>query len=172
MTRRISGSRCFYAGTVLAFTATLCWAWAPGRMTGGGSVFTDTGVRVTHGFELHCGLENPDSSITIPTPNNLEINWEGHHFHLDTLKFSDCSNGSPYVSPGHPASPLFNTLWGKGDGTLDGKPGAHAEFVFRDYGEPGVNDTAMYRIEAPDGTFPLVVSERQLTFGNHQAHAN
>jgi hypothetical protein len=75
--------------SVLALTATLCWAWAPGRMTGGGSVFTDTGIRVTR-FRI----------------------------------------------------------------------------------APGVNDTAMYRIEAPDGMFALVVSERQLTFGNHQAHAN
>jgi len=37
---------------------------AQGRMTGGGSIFTDTGMRVTHGFELHCDATRE--------PNNLE----------------------------------------------------------------------------------------------------
>jgi hypothetical protein len=163
----------FLVGGVLVLTAGVCWAWAPGRMTGGGSVFTDNAVRVTHGFELHCGLEGANGNITIPTPNNLEVNWEGHQFHLGTLTFSDCSNSNPYVNPAPPQSPLFNTLWGKGTGTLDGVAGATIDFVFRDYGEPGINDTAQYVITAPDGkTYPLVVSERKLTFGNHQAHAN
>src|SRR5882672_5886748 len=68
----------------------ICSAWIyPGRMTGGGSVFTtdgtevQTGDRVTHGFEIHCGAENG----TIPLPNNLEINWSGNRFHLDYLTF-------------------------------------------------------------------------------------
>jgi len=38
-----------------------------GRMTGGGGVLTTAGVRVTHGFELHCDAVKP--------PNNLQVNW-------------------------------------------------------------------------------------------------
>ena len=48
-----------------------------GRMTGGGSVFTATGVRITHGFELHSNLQI--------SPNNLEINFEANNFHLEQL---------------------------------------------------------------------------------------
>ena len=54
-----------------------------GRFTGGGSIFTDANVRVTHGFELHC-----DASAK---PNNLEINWAASKFHLDSLTTASCS---------------------------------------------------------------------------------
>ena len=40
------------------------------EMAGGGSVFQGT-VRITHGFEVHCGTDANPSSIT----NNLDINW-------------------------------------------------------------------------------------------------
>lgn len=39
----------------------------PGRMTGGGSVFTPEGVRFTHGFTLHCDTND--------VPNRLQVNW-------------------------------------------------------------------------------------------------
>jgi hypothetical protein len=40
--------------------AFLLLAWIPGRMTGGGSILTEDGMRVTHGFELYCQYEKPD----------------------------------------------------------------------------------------------------------------
>ena len=49
------------------------------KMAGGGSVFQGT-VRITHGFEVHCGTDANPSSIG----NNLDINWgpdkKRHHF--------------------------------------------------------------------------------------------
>src|SRR3954453_19059186 len=77
------------AAVMLLLSAAIVYAWLPGRMTGGGSIFTDSGVRVTHGFELHC---SPESGPT-REPNNLEINWDsGNHFHLNTLTSGDCSS--------------------------------------------------------------------------------
>jgi hypothetical protein len=53
--------------SLLFFSAVVCLAWVPGRMTGGGSFFQGD-LRVTHGFELHCGS---DANPAPPTPNNL-----------------------------------------------------------------------------------------------------
>ena len=65
-----------------------------GRMTGGGSVFTATGVRVTHGFELHCNV--------VDLPNNLEVNWDGgNNFHLESLTLAVCIN-DPSIDPAPP----------------------------------------------------------------------
>src|SRR5258706_4560319 len=86
------------AAVVLLFSAAVVYAWMQGRMTGGGSIFTDSGIRVTHGFELHCGPEPPGA---IPGPNNLEINWDsGNHWHLDNLTLADCSSDG--LSPAPP----------------------------------------------------------------------
>ena len=51
-------------------------------MTGGGSIFTADGTRVTHGFELHC-----DPNIS---PNKLEVNFDGNSFHLEQLTYVNC----------------------------------------------------------------------------------
>jgi hypothetical protein len=85
---------------LLAGVSVLCLGWVfPGRMTGGGSVVvasenmavhTSGGTdafRVTHGFEIHCGS---DSNHAGPPPNNLEVNWPGHHFHMDNLTLGHC----------------------------------------------------------------------------------
>jgi len=69
---------------LLVSFAVVCLAWVfPGRMTGGGSVFVGSdNMRVTHGFEIHCGSDkNPGG----PGPNNLEVNWPDHQFHMKTL---------------------------------------------------------------------------------------
>ncbi len=63
---------------------------APGRMAGGGSVFTEAGAHVPHGFELHCNLKR--------RPNNLEINWgAGNNFHLDSLTAAVCFTDSAKI---------------------------------------------------------------------------
>lgn len=152
----------------------VCLAWLPGRMTGGGSVFTSsstqgsvTGDRVTHGFELQCGSEDG----TIPVPNNLEINWSGNRFHLDNLTFANCSD-DPAITPRPPNAP-FDTFEGFGKGSYNGEPGASIHFKFSDAGEPGTADTAEITIWSGDySSSPIVlqVDKAFLTFGNHQAH--
>src|SRR5438093_804569 len=87
----------------LFFLVSHGWGWIcencppqPGRMTGGGSIFTSSsdffvpaGTRITHGFELHCDASE--------LPNNLEVNIHqangaGATFHLDTLTTASCWN--------------------------------------------------------------------------------
>ncbi len=168
----------------------ILWAWSPGRMTGGGSVFRPDGStvdsatldktgRVTHGFELHCQV---DGQSAPPLPNNLEVNWKDangqHHFHLDVLTSADCFF-NPAWSPLPPYA-NFNTMVGQGTGKLDGHSGATIQFTFVDAGEPGTSDTANYHITDSNGNPVLDVPPCSsynpssgacfLTFGNQQAH--
>jgi len=137
----------------------------PGRMTGGGSVFTAGGVRVTHGFELHCIF--PPGSDPIE-PNNLEINWEGNQFHLETLTQGECTD-DPNIDQTPPVAPL-DTYDGAGFGRYNGVPGAFADWILVDAGEPGTSDTFTLTIVDADGNVVLNVATANLTFGNHQAH--
>jgi hypothetical protein len=130
-----------------------------GRMTGGGSVFEANGTRVTHGFELHCDVND--------VPNRLEINWAGNRFHLETLISAYCFT-DPNIKAGHPAAP-FNTYVGYGIGNYNGTPGATAVWTFSDAGEPGTNDMATITIKDANGKIVLVVSGA-LDSGNQQAH--
>jgi hypothetical protein len=130
---------------------------AEGRMTGGGSVFKGD-MRVTHGFEIHCDLSEP---------NNLEINWPQNRFHLDKLTSAVCTE-NPNIDQRPPVAP-FDTFNGKGTGKFNGLPGAKIEFVFTDAGEPGKNDTAWIKITDGKGNVVLEVSGF-LKFGNNQAH--
>jgi hypothetical protein len=128
-----------------------------GRMTGGGSFFTPDGTRVTHGFELHCSVPSH--------PNNLEVNWLGNHFHMDTLTSVTCFE-DPAFYQGQPHAD-FNTMIGTGTGTFNGSPGT-IRFEFTDAGEPGVNDKASVTIQS--GTFTFTVPLTVLKNGNQQAH--
>jgi hypothetical protein len=132
-----------------------------GRMTGGGSVFTSSGERVTHGFELHCDIAD--------VPNRLEINWPGHKFHLVTLESAFCFK-DPTINAGHPTD-IFNTYVGVGTGRLDGVSGATAFWTFTDAGEPGTNDKATIVIKNSSGEVVLSVSGN-LDSGNQQAHVD
>jgi hypothetical protein len=131
-----------------------------GRMTGGGSVFTSEGQRVTHGFELHCDEE--------VGPNNLEVNWGGNHFHLEILTSATCSD-DPSIEPPPPAAP-FDTYVGEGTGRCNGVPGATITFTFTDAGEPGTEDTATIDITCSQGGGISV--SNNLNKGNHQAHSD
>jgi len=148
------------------------------RMTGGGSIFVipDTtnpnnevvisGVvdptRVTHGFEIHCGTPPPKQ-------NNLEINWPGHHFHLETLTLGTCVCNPAFLPPANPDAG-FNEFIGAGTGKLDGVEGASITFIFTDQGEPGTNDTEQITILDPAGAVVLTFTTTNITFGNQQAH--
>lgn len=134
-------------------------------MTGGGSFFLN-GMRITHGFELHC-----NASIG---PNNLEINWDGgNNFHLTTLQMATCWNTG--ISPAPPNAP-FDQLYGSGTGTYNGVAGATINFQFTDHGEPGTKDSVTYLVitdasgnvvlNLPAGSGPYYLDS-----GNHQAHA-
>jgi hypothetical protein len=126
-----------------------------GRMTGGGSVFTAAGQRVTHGFELHCDATD--------APNNLQVNFGGSRFHLETLTSAFCSDAAG-IDPGQPPAP-FDTYEGTGAGRCNGQP-ASITWKFTDAGEPGDSDTAEISIS---GACTLTVSGA-LDRGNHQAH--
>jgi hypothetical protein len=128
------------------------------RMTGGGSIFTADGTRVTHGFELHCNKNDK--------PNSLEINWGSNpenNFHLESLTFVRCTD-DPTIVPDPPVAP-FDTYFARGTGRCNGVA-ANIEWTFTDAGEPGTADTATYAIT---GGCTLNASGA-LTFGNHQAH--
>lgn len=131
-----------------------------GRMTGGGSVFTVDGGRVTHGFELHCDVTKG--------PNNLQVNWgRGNKFHLESLATAVCSD-DPTITP-NPPDAGFDTYVGAGIGRYNGQAGATAEWTFTDAGEPGKNDWATIVIKDASNTVVLSVSGN-LNSGNHQAH--
>ena len=132
-----------------------------GRMTGGGSVFTSAGVRVTHGFELHCDVAD--------VPNTLEINWDnGNNFHLETLTTAFCFD-DPKIDSGHPRAP-FDTYVGTGTGKLNGVAGATAAWTFTDAGEPGTSDTATIVIKV--GNTTVLTVSGFITKGNQQAHTD
>lgn len=151
--------------------------FADGRMTGGGSVFTDeddffvpAGTRITHGFQLHC-----DTTLT---PNNLQVDIHlpdggGSRFHLEELMVALCWNDSA-VEPQPPSAP-FDHYFGFGVGRLDGEAGFCADWIFTDEGEPGTEDRiALLRIwdcETEEFFLSILLEPgHALTFGNHQAH--
>ncbi len=135
-------------------------ASAPGRMTGGGSVFTTSNDRVTHGMTLQCG--------SAALPQSLEINWgRGQRFHLDAVTRIWCGN-DPGIGPNPPPAG-FDTTEGAGIGSYNGIAGATVSFVFTDAGEPGRNDTANITVRDSNGAVVLAVSGN-LNSGNQQAH--
>jgi hypothetical protein len=126
-------------------------ALGTGRFTGGGSIFTGAGVRVTHGFELHCDASD--------VPNSLEINWPDSRFHLSSLTTAQCSVNNGVA-----------TIVGTGVGLYNGTTSATISFTFTDAGEPGTSDLASYLITA--GANVVLNASNTLTFGNQQYHKN
>ena len=127
-----------------------------GYMTGGGSVFTPGGMRVTHGFSLDC----------YSGAGNLQVNFGGDSFHLESLTGAACLD-NPAIAAGGAAG--FDTYQGTGTGRFNGFPGHTAVWKFTDAGEPGRNDTAEITITDPASNIVLKVSGA-LRNGNHQAH--
>lgn len=130
-----------------------------GRMTGGGSVFTQEGGRVTHGFQLHCA--------SVLVPNNLQINWgKGDKFKLDKLTYAKCSD-TKGIGEENPVAG-FDTLRGRGTGEYNKGIPAVVKFEFVDSGEPGKFDSAY--IEVIAGGKTVLKANGTLNNGNHQAH--
>lgn len=133
---------------------------ADGRMTGGGSAFTSDNVRITHGFELHCDLSEP---------NRLQVNWEGNRFHMTELLSARCTD-NPAFDEGQPKAG-FDTFDGIGVGRYNGVDGFDITFQFVDDGEPGTSDIDRIVITDPSNGDAVVMSVGNfLDRGNHQAH--
>lgn len=134
------------------------------RVTGGGSVFTARGIRVTHGFELRCDAKDKRQ--------NLEVNWQGNQFHLTDLTAAYCWD-DPNINASHPSQPTtpVDTYQGIGTGRFNGVDGATAKWVITDDGEPGTTDT--FTIEVTDVNGNVVLwADGPLKKGNHQFHKN
>ena len=133
-----------------------------GRMTGGGRL--DAPGIVTHGFELHCNVND--------LPNNLEVIWldddgNRNHFHLDQLTDVKCLD----LLGISPAS-NFDLLEAHGTGTYNGQAGAMIYFVFTDASEPSTHDTARIKVTPASGEGRDIGTGIgvYLENGNHQAH--
>jgi hypothetical protein len=129
-----------------------------GFMTGGGSIASSAG-RVTHGAHLMC--------VPSEGPNNLQVNWPGHRFHLESVTSSTCSNDLT-IDPGKPAA-TFDTIEGDGFGRCDGVSNASVHWKLTDAGEPGRADRFEVSINGA-GACDLTAAG-VLTGGNHQAHS-
>lgn len=131
-----------------------------GRMTGGGSVFTANGMRVTHGFGLNCDANQ--------SPSHLEINWgKGNKFHMENLDSAMCTDT---VFDERQPEAGFDTHQGTGTGSYNGQPGWKVEFKLIDAGEPGINDYASILIKNAAGDVTVLDVAGNLRNGNHQAH--
>jgi hypothetical protein len=154
-------------GAVMAVAiAAPALAWLPGRMTGGGSIIKPNGLRVTHGFELHC---SPHGGGATDGPNNLEINWDGgNNFHLADLTFAACRDADGYDEEMPEAG--FDTMRGAGTGSLNNVDGYTIKFFMTDQGEPGTGDRLRFAIYDSSGD-RVFRAAGVLDLGNHQAHA-
>lgn len=152
----------FATVAVLSGTMMSAWGWELGRFTGGGSIYCPAPIyRVTFGYQLHC---QPDGAPSVPTPNNLEINFSGgDNFHLTLLGEAQCSGpGTSRPSAG------FNTIRGSGEGTFNGLPAA-IDFTLVDAAEPGAGqDSASFLIRS--GADTVLNCSQYLEGGNNQAH--
>jgi hypothetical protein len=131
-----------------------------GRMTGGGTCVQGD-LKVTHGFELHCNIDD--------LPNNLQISFGGNIFHLEGLETAACFDDQAVGPSSPPEEVPFNTYRGSGTGRVNEVSDCTVEFIFTDAGEPGNNDTVDIVITCPSGVI-LDIQECPLTGGNHQAH--
>lgn len=154
------GSRLLNAKTV---GTNLCTNPSKYRMTGGGSLFTSGGMRVTHGFQIRCNSND--------NRQNLQVNWTKGKFHLLDMTDAVCTD-DPNIVPDPPKGTPFDTYEGWGTGRYNGVSGATIHFIFTDAGEPGVEDTGWIEVKDKDGNVVLTVDTTNLNKGNHQAHKN
>ena len=135
-----------------------------GRFTGGGTQSVVGVAKVTRGLTIHCDLL---------LSNNLEVNWDGNHFHmLEHLVTTSCTD-DPTIDQKPPRAPL-DTLVGVGEGRYNGVLGYTIEFTLVDGGEPGKGGVDQMRIfiyeTANPGNVVLNVPLQGLGTGNLQAH--
>jgi hypothetical protein len=154
-------------GAVITFTNTFTPPPPPpppplqdGRMTGGGRVDDESGLRITFGLTIHCD---------ILLSNNIEINWGDNQWHIDKPITDAACTDDPTIAPAPPVAP-FDTFDGEATGRLNGVDGSLLVFTFIDGGEPGTSDQIALQIFAPGGALVLDLPLTTLTSGNIQAH--
>jgi hypothetical protein len=133
-----------------------------GRFTGGGKQIDINGIAITKGLTIHCDLL---------LSNNLEINWNGHQFHMEEHTVTISCTDDPSIDQKPPAAPL-DTLVGIGLGRYDNNDGYTVEFTLVDAGEPGKTDQAALKIYETANPVNVVLNLplTYLTGGNLQAH--
>jgi len=148
-----------------------------GYITGGGKVNLDENLfpshhqsinnefveSVTHGFELHCDTNSG--------PNNFEVNWLGHKFHLEELEVANCyddgSVNEPPPNGNGSKKPTLDIYHGEGYGRFDGVCDAYAEWTIDDNGEPGKADQIIaLRIHDSLGNLVLDINPDDLNITN------
>jgi hypothetical protein len=142
------------------------------RMTGGGGLpIVDPSTKLPstnqahYGFMLHC-----DTRVQ---PDQLQISWQGNHFHMSAADTSSCFDSNPLVPNGNGAS--FDTIQGTGHGRFNGVPGATVKWKFTDNGEPGTNDHGEITVFDAYGV-PVMEAQGTLLTGpllgegNYQTH--
>lgn len=135
----------------------------PGRFTGGGRFYSEAGVKMTHGFELHCDVDD--------VPNRLQVNWDGNRWHMESMTWAACSDRDG-IDPAPPVAPS-DVHNGRGVGRLNGVSGATAEWRIIDKGEPGTRDRIAITIWDAGGNVVISTVGGDGSFldqGNHQAH--
>jgi|SRR4051812_19609424 len=158
----IAGGQSAAETVSLALPADCVTSTGTGRFTGGGFQIRLGGTRITRGLTIHCDLL---------LSNNLEVNWNGHQFHMEEhLTTTRCSD-DPNITQTPPAAPL-DTLVGIGIGRYDNADGYTIQFTLVDAGEPGTSDMAALRIfeTANPGHVVLDLPLQVLDGGNLQAH--
>jgi hypothetical protein len=141
-----------------------CVVRKEGRMTGHGQVFNYAGFNKVQ-WEFRNSVCN---SNRFP---DLKVEFGRRVFKLTSYNEPLTCIDDPALDEGSPKAG-FDTIFGQGGGTLDGRPGATAKFRFTDEGEPGVNDRAVdITISDASGAVVLTVTNVRIQDGgNHQAH--
>ena len=133
-------------------------------VTGDGAIIRrqDDTTRVTFSAALRCG------PMPVRPPNNLEIQWSGNVFQLQTVTNSFCDSEGD-ADPGAPHGATFNTLWLTGVGSYNGASGYTIVACFTDAGEPGTDDDFSFVLHDPGGN-EVFLAGGTLVEGNLQAH--
>jgi hypothetical protein len=119
-------------GASIDVTIPACAPPGTGRFTGGGQqVIVDPPggpgpVELAKGFEVECDRN--------PMHENLELNWQGNHFHMNMITSAHCDLVPPPPNP--PKAPV-NRIVGTGTGDYNGAEGYTVVFTLIDHGEPG-----------------------------------
>ncbi|MDM0078065.1 hypothetical protein QTH90_26900 [Variovorax sp. J2P1-59] len=162
----------------LLCTAATAWvvlgsagAFEARRMTGEGGFICPylTLQRVTHKFDLNCGMETDGPGASPKGPNELKISLSGGaDFHLTRLRTGQCSSEYTAVQ-NRPAS--IQTFHGEGLGSFGGLD-ASISFAFTDAGESGAEDTAEFEIKLLSNAATAIACkpELPLIMGFHRAY--
>jgi hypothetical protein len=155
-----------------------CAPTGTGRFTGGGQqvIMDPPGpgpVELAKGFEVDCDMN--------PMHENLELNWQGNHFHMDQITSAVCTLVPPPPNP--PTAPV-NRIDGTGLGSYNNVEGYTVVFTLIDHGEPGAKagDASGFKVCRTDPANPkmcaipanivLDVPLEIIENGNIQAHVD